>query len=194
MRLFYAVEIPALPPWGPTAGPPEPNAGVPAAPPHLTLRFLGERPASTLAVLEQAGARAVAGLEAFAVELRTIGAFPSKENPRIVWLGVDVGSEELTTLAGRLASALADRGIPPDRRAFVPHVTWKRVHSRHDRIRARTRLEEGALPAPIVGRVRELLLKESELSPSGARHRTVATFPLGEGGPTAQLGSRPTSS
>jgi 2'-5' RNA ligase len=192
MRLFFAVDMPILPPWDP-----ERNADAPgpaAAPAHLTLRFLGERPESMVAALERAGAEASAGVRSFAVDLRTIGAFPSNRSPRIVWLGVRTGREELVTLERRLSDALTPLGIPAEARAFVPHVTWRRIRSRNDLVRARRWLEEGELRAPVEGRIGALLLKESELSESGARHRTLGTFPLAEEPLADQDGSRPTSS
>lgn len=192
MRLFFAVDMPALPAWASDS--PETEGPSETAPPHLTLRFLGEQPEAALAELERAGAEATVGLSSIAVDLEMIGAFPSKRAPRIVWLGVGTGREDLIGLERQLSRALSARGIPAEPREFVPHVTWRRLRSRHDALRAREWLEKGALSPPRKGEVRALLLKESVLSPQGARHRVVATFPLGERTDADQAGSRPTSS
>ncbi len=192
MRLFFAVDMPPLPPWDPESR--ADAQGPTAAVAHLTLRFLGERSEAMLAALERAGNEATAGVRDFAVDLKAIGAFPSSRAPRIVWLGVRTGRDELVTLEGRLSAALTPLGIPAEAREFVPHVTWRRIRSKNDLLRAHRWLEAKELGSPVEGRVRALLLKESELSESGARHRTLVTFPLGEEAPSAQEGSRPTSS
>lgn len=191
MRLFFAVDMPRLPLWDPETGAGSQSPA--AAPVHLTLRFLGERSTSLLPELERAGELTVAGMSEFPVVLDRIGAFPSPRSPRIVWLGVSTGSGELVALERRLSEALAPLGIPVETREFVPHVTWRRVRSRHDAERARRWLEVSALPTPLQGRVTSLVLKESELTATGARHRVVADFPLVPV-PSPQDGSRPTRS
>ncbi len=176
MRLFFAVDVPPLPPWEPGAL--RPSA---TAPEHITIRFLGDVPADRVADLKRAGTTAAAGLRPFSVELARIGAFPSGRSPRIVYVAATAGASELEELATRVTDALARIGIPPDPRSFVAHVTWRRVRSAQDRDVARARLAEGTLQRPITTVVRALLLKESELSSAGAAHRVVAAFPLGAG-------------
>jgi len=192
VRLFFAVDVPALPPWDPASA--RENAKPSSAPDHLTLRFLGEQPETRLADWERAGRAASAEVRPFEISLEEIGAFPSTNAPRIVWLGVGMGQREAVALERALSRALEGVGVPPETRPFVPHVTWRRVRSRADASRARSWLEKGTLPAPLRGRVDALLLRESVLSSSGAIHTTRATFPLGERDASAQDGSRPTSS
>ncbi|MCL4308997.1 MAG: RNA 2',3'-cyclic phosphodiesterase [Candidatus Thermoplasmatota archaeon] len=174
MRLFFAVDVPPLPPWDPGS-----RSATSAAPEHITVRFLGDVPAERCADLNRAGSEAVAGLRRFPIELASIGAFPSERSPRIVYVTANSGTADLEALAARLTEALARIGIPPDPRPFAAHVTWRRIRSAHDQSVARVRLAEGTLGHPIVTVVRALLLKESELSSAGAVHRVIAEFPLG---------------
>ena len=174
MRLFFAVDVPPLPPWDPGS-----RSATSAAPEHITVRFLGDVPSERCADLNRAGSEAVAGLRRFPIELASIGAFPSERSPRIVYVTANSGTADLEALAARLTEALARIGIPPDPRPFAAHVTWRRIRSAHDQSVARVRLAEGTLGHPIVTVVRALLLKESELSSAGAVHRVIAEFPLG---------------
>ena len=174
MRLFFAVDVPPLPPWDPGS-----RSATSAAPEHITVRFLGDVPSERCADLNRAGSEAVAGLRPFPIELAPIGAFPSERSPRIVYVAASSGTAELEALAARLTEALARIGIPPDPRPFAAHVTWRRIRSARDQSVARVRLTEGALGHPIATVVRALLLKESELSSAGAVHRVIAEFPLG---------------
>jgi RNA 2',3'-cyclic 3'-phosphodiesterase len=173
VRAFLAVET----------GPPTSTGSARSgdlAPAHLTLRFFGEigpEVADRVIAAVPSAARAV---EPFDLALGGIGAFPSAERPRVVWLGVTEGDAEVRRLAAHLDDALTAVGLPPVPGAFVPHVTLFRVRTPRDRDRARALLD-GRVAAPFAPAVRvgEVLLKESTLTPRGPQHRVVRSFALG---------------
>ena len=169
VRAFVAVEIPP-PPGESRQGP---------APEHLTLFFLGEVPRERTAAITAALAPVGAAVAPFFATLEGVGAFPSPDRPRVVWVGVTEGSAELTQLASRVQEALAGEGDPTRRNSFSPHLTLFRVRSSTDYRRARELLT-GTVPPPMPRRfrLREFVLKESELSARGATHRTIGTFSL----------------
>jgi RNA 2',3'-cyclic 3'-phosphodiesterase len=173
VRAFVAVEV-----GGRVTG----DEGTARAPEHLTLRFLGDLPEEELprvvAALEPIAARTAP----FSFVVEGVGAFPSRTDPRVVWVGVTDGRERLMALAAGVTDALRPIVGDPERERFVPHLTLFRVRGPADRVRARDLLE-GRTPAPArqVIEVREFLLKESELGRGGAVHRTVARFPLSAG-------------
>ena len=175
VRAFVAVEVPPATGEGRRAPAPE----------HLTLLFLGEIPGERAGPISGALAPVGARRPAFDATLEGVGAFPSPERPRVVWVGVGEGRDDLVRLAGDVRSALAHEGDPGRRETFAPHLTLFRVRSSRDAMRARELLA-GTVPPPPPRRFRvsEFVLKESELSPRGAHHRTLATFPLR--GPPAQ--------
>jgi len=169
VRAFVAVEIP----------PPSGESRRAAAPEHLTLLFLGEVPRERSAPITAALLPVAASVAPFFATLEGVGAFPSPDRPRVVWMGATEGSAELTGLAHRVHEALAGEGDPTRRNDFSPHLTLFRVRSSSDFHRARELLS-GSVPPPSPRRFRvgEFVLKESELSSRGATHRTVAAFPL----------------
>jgi len=164
-----AVEIPP---------PPGESRRVPATE-HLTLFFLGEIPRERAPPISAALAPVAAAVAPFFATLEGVGAFPSSERPRVVWMGISEGNAELTELARRVQQALVGEGDPTRRNSFSPHFTLFRVRSSADYRRARELLE-GTVPPPAPRRFRvgEFVLKESELSSRGATHRTIGTFPL----------------
>ncbi len=169
MRAFVAIEVDER------TSPEQPTL----APSHLTLRFFGELDDTTLPSVLSA-LRAAARREVpFDLTLDGIGAFPSRASPRIVWVGVTDGREDVVRLANEISDALVAVGVAPDPPTFVPHVTMFRVRSPSDRHRARGLLD-GTVPSPAPRRVRvtEFVLKESFLTPTGAVHRVVDRFPL----------------
>jgi RNA 2',3'-cyclic 3'-phosphodiesterase len=150
-----------------------------AAPRHITLRFLGEVAPSRVPALADAMERVGREVAPFDLRLEGIGAFPTAEAPRVVWVGVAEGRAELTALAARTRAALEGEGSAPPEREFVPHLTLLRVRTPSDRRAARDLLA-GRRPVPPVRSVRihEIVLKESELRPGGAVHRTLVATPL----------------
>jgi len=168
VREFVAVEVGAA----------QPGPGARAAP-HLTLRFLGEVAPDRNVGIEARLAQVAAESSPFVLRLEGVGAFPTTDRPRVVWVGVTQGRSELAELARRVRDALAPE-FGPDREEFVPHLTLFRVRSPSDRTAA-AELLHGLRPPPPAREiaVHELLLKESVLGPRGADHRTLASFRLG---------------
>ena len=172
MRLFIAIEVP--PPVGPTdAEPPH------AAPEHLTLRFLGEVSPNRVPGLKRALEEVAHKSPAFDLILEGVGAFPSADRPRVVWIGATEGRTEAAELAERIATAIGPEDPRTSHESFVPHLTLFRVRSPGQRRRALALLSGSETPPPPRSvHVGEICLKESTLTPSGAVHRTVAKWSL----------------
>lgn len=169
VRAFVAVEVPSSS---------EGAAGT-SAPEHLTLLFLGEIPTERVGPIGAALTPVGAAVAPFVLTLEGVGAFPSAERPRVVWVGATEGAAELVELARQVREALRGEGTVAPESTFVPHLTLFRVRSGLDRRRAEEILT-GRVPPPPPRRIRvgEFVLKESVLSSRGATHRTVATFAL----------------
>ncbi len=168
VRAFVAIEVGAAPAPG----------SAPPAPDHLTLAFLGEVPPTTTVELVERLRPAARATAPFVLTVEGVGAFPSERAPRVVWLGVTRGREEVTELARKVREALSDLVALP-KETFVPHITWFRVRSEAGRRAAREVLEGKGPPPPTrTVTVREFHLKESQLGYGGAVHRSIAVFPL----------------
>ena len=121
---------------------------------HLTLAFIGEYPDpyDVKDILE------TIDFEPFEISLDGIGSFgrPSGERPlgSLLWAGLS-GSEELKTLAKRLRRALAEAGIPYDRKKFSPHITLVRKPTIRSGAAAdaKTGSEPATLPAELFDRL-----------------------------------------
>lgn len=94
---------------------------------HLTLRFIGVVPSSTLPDHERALVRALSGAAPVRVHADAVLGFPSAERARILVLGLRDPARHLAALAHRLEHELALLGIAPEPRPLVPHVTLARV-------------------------------------------------------------------
>ena len=138
---------------------------------HMTLKFLGEVDEKDLQLIYSAINEATKGFKKFNIKIKGLGAFPSLSNPRVVWVGVSEGKEELTSLANRVSSKLKDLGFMGDTKPFTPHITIGRVkkygHLLREFIRRNQNLEIGTFL------VKEIRVKKSKLTPSGPIYSTL---------------------
>ncbi len=138
---------------------------------HVTLRFLGNVPASEVPALAQAVADAVEDFPPFEVTLGAPRAFPSARAPRVVV--VELAPEApLAALAERIEAAVASAGIAPSPRRFRAHLTLGRLRSR--RLPALDACPFEAEPCE----VRDLVLFRSDLGRDGSRYTPIARLPL----------------
>jgi 2'-5' RNA ligase len=147
---------------------------------HLTLKFLGGVEPDRLDGVAATLADVASARPAFQLVLRGLGAFPSPTRPRVIWAGVS-GGAEVVTLAAGVEAALAKLGFPAETRPFSSHVTLGRVRApQRDPVLAAA-IAEGAEREFGVFRVDQLALMRSDLSPRGARHTALGSWPLGVG-------------
>jgi len=136
---------------------------------HLTLRFIGE--VAKPLVSEIAGVLEEIEFASFKLELAGVGAFPNRRRPRVVWIGVREGHDELAELSRRVNEALAKLKIPKPREDFVPHLTIARVKgAAGDLPRVLAELEGVEVGEMLVSNFR---LKKSTLTPRGPVYETL---------------------
>ncbi|MFL5402703.1 MAG: RNA 2',3'-cyclic phosphodiesterase [Gemmatimonadales bacterium] len=143
---------------------------------HMTLKFFGEVAAERLDVIEEALRFAAAGAGALPLQLGDLGAFPSRNRPRILWVGLEA-PPSLELLQDRIERGCEAIGFPPEGAPFQPHVTLGRV-------REGQRLPPGGLDDHAEGFERvpfvaqELVLYESVLTTGGPRYESRLTLDL----------------
>jgi 2'-5' RNA ligase len=158
-------------------------AWVPAANLHLTLRFLGDQTAERLQDVARALVETAAASTPFSMGLGGLGAFPSLDRPRILWLGVTEGAAEVRGLQARVEAALETCGVGREARSWHPHLTIGRILD-HRRWRAAGPALGAAIASAAVRPlgvvpVRAVSLMRSDLSPAGARYREIGCIPIG---------------
>jgi len=147
---------------------------------HLTLKFLGNVEAGRVSEITQAIDPIAVRSPRFTMGFRGLGAFPTERQPRIIWIGVQVGRRNATALAGEIEQALIPLGFPPEDRPFHPHLTLARVksmrdaHALMDILRSHHDADLGETG------VDHLTLYQSTLMPEGPVYRALHTWPLPE--------------
>uniref|UniRef100_A0A7C4B908 RNA 2',3'-cyclic phosphodiesterase n=1 Tax=Thermofilum pendens TaxID=2269 RepID=A0A7C4B908_THEPE len=146
---------------------------------HITLRFVGEIPAEKVEVLRQKLRET--HYKRFSMLIKGVGAFPSISRPRVLWLGVEEGSAELSQLAS-LVSRTVDSlklGIPQgsEEGSFTPHLTIARLKAPPPP-EARRIME--SLAEAVFGRqnVDTFYLFKSDLTPRGPLYTVIERYVL----------------
>ena len=148
---------------------------------HLSLKFLGDVSEDQVARLKELLAGEAARWPAMQLTYAGIGTFPDHGLPRVVWAGATGDLEKLAGLAAAVERAAGQVGVPGEGRPFVAHLTLGRVKS--GRSAKRLQLEiENQRRVPLGGDlVREFVLYQSTLTPSGPVYEALARFPLTNG-------------
>jgi RNA 2',3'-cyclic 3'-phosphodiesterase len=177
VRLFVAVELPeatrrSLAGWAVARA--DEIAGlrlVPERSLHVTLCFLGWRPASEAGHVGRVALAAAAPIG----ELEpTAGTWLPERRPRVLAVDLDDPAGRLAELQARVSDALAaEAGYRPEKRPFRAHVTVARVR-RGERVRP------VELPDPPAGPFAPaaLTLYRSRLQRSGAEYEPLARAEL----------------
>jgi RNA 2',3'-cyclic 3'-phosphodiesterase len=132
---------------------------------HLTLRFFAAIAEDSLETIGEIMLSVGRSIAPFQLRLQGVGAFPSAQRPRVIWLGI-LDAAPLLSLQRLLDDELTRAGLPGDDRPFAPHLTLGRQRGgRAEPLPAQYRtLACGNWP------VTELVLYESRLTPGGALH------------------------
>jgi len=150
---------------------------------HLTLRFVGEveRPQAE----DLADALAQVHAPAPVVALAGVGSFGARGRADTLWAGV-APAEPLRHLHAKVEQACARAGLPPERRAYHPHVTVARLpRSLGGGPDVAAWCARHAALASEAFALAHLVLYRSDLGRHGAVYEPVARWPLGTPAPAA---------
>jgi 2'-5' RNA ligase len=110
----------------------------------------------------------------FHLSFQGLGVFPERGAPRVLWLGIAEGLDQLRAVHREISRRLDPRKRRPE--PFHPHLTLARFRERvpRDRLAEITAFPAAAGPSPID----RVTLYESRLSPKGPTYTAIAEAPL----------------
>ncbi len=148
---------------------------------HLTLKFLGDIEESQVEplVLSLSKESVRLGSSPFTISLEGIGAFPKTTYPRVIWVGVNQGKEELEKLALGVERTCVDLGFAAEERPFSVHLTIGRVRSKDRLAWLIKKLQVAEFRGSAPASIDRILLIQSTLSPHGPTYTPLAEIPLG---------------
>jgi len=138
---------------------------------HVTLRFLGN---ITVPMVEKIFEEMKnVQFTPFDVKIHGVGAFPSVRYPRVLWVGITEGGDQLRSIFTGLESRLRSLGFAPDPKGFSPHLTIARVKSGRNRAELASFMTENANYDFGIIKATCLRLKKSDLTPKGPIYSTL---------------------
>ncbi|MEM2122697.1 MAG: RNA 2',3'-cyclic phosphodiesterase [Candidatus Bathyarchaeia archaeon] len=145
---------------------------------HITLKFLGEISDSMVEEIKES--LMDFNFSPFNMRFKGVGVFPDHIRPRVIWIGVSEGGDEISGLAERLDDALERLGFPSEARRFKPHLTIARV-KRGDGAALAKVLQEYRLKDFGVSNVASVMLKKSILTSKGPIYTTLHEWRASQG-------------
>ena len=94
---------------------------------HITYQFLGDisqrKALDIIKNIQSLSER----LKPFTVQYKSLGVFPDRRRPRILWVGVGKGANTLKRVSSEILKMNKRVGINPEGKPFYPHVTICRI-------------------------------------------------------------------
>lgn len=142
---------------------------------HLTLSFLGDVSINKIPDIIQSVEHNIATAQ-FQLSISGTGVFPSSRSPKVLWLGIDKGIDELKLLHHQIKKSVTELKENYENNTFVPHISIARIRRLHRKIDVLAFLN--SVYSPIDLEVDSISMYESKLFPKGAQYTIINTFPL----------------
>ena len=146
---------------------------------HLTLKFLGHTPESSINDVIDQIEKITPVIKPFNLTIEKTGCFPIPTRARTLWLGVKGTLDPLLNMVESIETALDPLGFPNSDRNFSPHITLARIKYPQKHTPNVDPFLKSSYD-PIDFPVDRVHYFSSELLPSGAIYTILKAFPLGE--------------
>jgi 2'-5' RNA ligase len=144
---------------------------------HLTLAFLGDTEEGRIKSLSVMLTERCRDFGKFSFQIIGTGVFKSLRDPRVIWIGVE-SSDKLNKLNEQIVEGLKENGSQLEERLFRPHITIGRIKSLKDA--ENLKMLVGRYENKVIQTVdvREVILYESILMPTGPLYKSLGIFEL----------------
>jgi len=143
---------------------------------HLTLKFLGERNEKKIQKFKEILIEVANNQNSYQIHINSLGAFPTNNSPRVIWVGIEQGDQETKSLALKLEEKIAKAGVAKEDRPFSSHITIGRTRSplhREQLIQELNNLPAGIAQKLLVFPVKKITLFKSTLGPKGPTYEIL---------------------
>ncbi|MFC1621230.1 RNA 2',3'-cyclic phosphodiesterase [Candidatus Omnitrophota bacterium] len=155
---------------------------------HLTLKFLGNIKETRVQEISDTLESIANDTSVFNIHLSKIGAFPNIHKPRVIWIGIDKGAENLKNLAAQIENKLEKTDFTKEKREYKAHLTLGRVKSLKNISRLTKLISKTNFKSESEIQIQKLTLFQSTLTSKGAIYTPLKelalkqqkdTFPIG---------------
>ena len=142
---------------------------------HLTLSFLGNISDQDIPNIIQSIENCITS-KYFKIIIESTGVFPSANFPKILWIGIGKGADELILLQKEIERSVRKFKEISRKEKIKPHITIARI--RRSRLKIDVLAFLNIVYSPIELDINSICLYESILLPEGARYTVLTEFPL----------------
>jgi len=146
---------------------------------HLTLKFLGDVPLTKIPSISDALEEAFVGVRPIETRLSGVGAFPTLERARVLWVGLQDETRALEQLFLRTEKSLSTLGFPREKRAFKAHLTIARIKSGLPIKEMGEFLKKSTIMTGLSFVLDQGTFYQSVLKPQGAEYVSIRQLQLG---------------
>ena len=146
---------------------------------HLTVKFIGQTPKSSVKEIIHSVALITKDLPPFKLKIKGTGCFPNRGKPKTLWLGIKGDYLPLSKLVEKVENNLHYLGFARETKSLIPHITIAKINYPQKRTPDVSVFLKTSYDA-IDLNVNRLQLFSSELLSNGAIYSLLKTFPLGE--------------
>ena len=142
---------------------------------HLTLSFLRDVSINDIPDIIQSVKHNIATAQ-FQLSISGAGVFTSSRSPKVLWLDLDKGVDELKLLHHQIKKSVSEFKDNYENNTFIPHISIARIRRSHRKNDVLPLLN--SVYSPIDLEVNSISMYESKLLPEGAQYTIINTFPL----------------
>ena len=143
---------------------------------HITLKFLGDIDEDAIDLLAAGVTNSIGDIAPIDLAFQTIGAFPTANRPRVIWIGGEE-NEHVLKIQRQVERVCESFGFAKDERSFHSHVTLGRVKS--DRAAERLTAKLNSITfKPLIARCTEVHFVRSVLKPAGSVYTLLKPIPF----------------
>lgn len=143
---------------------------------HFTIKFFGDVNEEKLNQIKSIIDKGILKFSPFEINIHGMGVFPSLRYIRVVWLGTSV-YESFSNLQKEFDQEFVKVGFKKER-SYIPHLTIGRLKGSNNKELLVEKIQE--LNDIDIGNIiiNQLILKKSELTPSGPIYTNIETYEL----------------
>ena len=142
---------------------------------HLTLSFLGKIRTNNIPHLIESLEKKISS-DNFQITITGVGVFPPYKSPKVLWLGIGEGLDELRSIQCIVEKSITKFREHYLKMIFTPHITIAKIRRLHGKIDVLPFLN--SVYSPIELDVNSIYLYESQLLPERVQYSILNAFPL----------------
>ena len=142
---------------------------------HLTLSFLGDISNNNISDLIKLVENNIF-ISKFQIRISKTGVFPSVKSPKVLWLGLDRGIDQIKILQNQIEELVRKFNKNYEKKLFIPHITIAKIKKGSPKVDVLPLLN--SVYSPIEVEVNSISMYQSQLFRDGAQYTLMNTFPL----------------